>query len=361
MSIQNSRPPLEVTVLPSETQDPGLILKIRSYLQEHETLLWSCHSAWSFLFGVAVMVIGATKPSYARIIIFHIGFIWLTSLFLPMLRRLPKLSPAWAERLRLLVNYFNKNFYQQLLFFVIPIYYASTTFWSRNVLFFAVLVLSALLSTLDVIYDRYVSVHWPLTALFLAFNAFVSINVMLLVLFAIRNDIALYLSTLPAAAIIVSMLYRFARLRGQSLAVVVAAIALFLIFAVQVGTPLIPPVMVSLGDASFGRSVISRVVSSPMLELPPRYHGRLAALTPIKAPFGLTVKVRHKWYRDGTLIPGDEESEYRRISGGRKEGYRYWSIRTIQESWDPRRIWVDLETSSGQLIGRAILRRAAEE
>lgn len=342
---------------------PGPLLKIRDFLHEREMLLWWCHSCWSFLFGIGVMILGAKKPAYARIIIFHIGFIWATSLFLPVLRRLPGLSAAWAERLRLLVNYFNKNFYQQLLFFVIPIYYASTTFPSRNVLFLAVLVVSAVLSTLDVVYDRYVSVHWPLTALFLAFNAFVSVNVMLLVLFAIRNDVALYLSTLPAAAIFVSMLYRFAGLRGHSLRMVAAATLCCLVFAVHSVTSFIPPVMVSLGDASFGTSVVSRKVLNPMLELPANYRGRLAALTPIKAPFGLTAKVRHIWYRDGKLIPPakPEREKYGAISGGRKEGFRYWSDRTIQESWDPKRVWVDVETSSGQLIGRATLVRAAEE
>lgn len=353
----------ELTSLPPGNRGLRLIGKIYRYLHERETLLWWCHSVWSFLFGIAVMVLGAKKPTYARIILFHIGFIWATSLFLPMLRRLPRLSPAWAERLRLLVNYFNKNFYQQLLFFVLPIYYASTTFPSRNAVFFAVLVLSAVLSTLDVVYDRYVSVYWYLTAIFLAFNAFVSVNVMLLVLFATRNEIALYLSTLPAAAIFVSMLYRFAGLRGQSLGMVTAGVGCFLIFVVHFSTPLIPPVMVSLGDVSFGTAVIRRTIPNPMSELPPNYHGRLAVLAPIKAPFGLTAKIRHTWYRDGRLIPSaDKDSQrFRAISGGRKEGYRYWTVRTIQEGWNPKRVSVDVEMSSGQLIGRASLRSATKE
>jgi len=347
----------------SEVSAIRVMPKIAGYVRERETLLWWCHSAWSFLVGIAVMVLGAKKPAYAQIIIFHIGFIWATSLFLPVLRQLPRLSPAWAERLRLLVNYFNRNFYQQLLFFVIPVYYASTTFPSRNVLFMAVLAVSALLSTLDIVYDRYLSVHWPLMAVFLAFNAFVSLNVVLLVLFAVRNDIALYLSALAAAAILASMLYRFAGLRGRSLGIVTAGIACVLVFVVHLSTSLIPPVMVSLGNASFGSAIVSRAIINPMSELPPDYRGRLVALTPIKAPFGLTVRVRHTWYRDGALIPsGEAESErYRAISGGRQEGYRYWSARTIQKGWEARRIWVDLETSSGQLIGRAILPGATRE
>jgi hypothetical protein len=335
-----------------------MVLRIGNFLHERETLLWWCHSCWSFLFGIGVMILGAKKPTYARIVVFHIGFIWATSLLLPLLGRLPRLTPVWAERVRLLVNYFNKNFYQQLLFFVIPIYYASTTFPSRNMFFLALLVFSAILSTLDVVYDRYLSVFWPLTAIFLAFNAFASINVMLLVLFALRNDVALYLSIIPAAAIFVSMLYRFGQLRGQTLWMVTAATASFLIFFIHLSVSLIPPAMVSLGEASFGVSVVSRRVLHPLSKLPPRYHGRLVAMTPIKAPFGLKAKVRHAWYLDGKLVFLSKEHEFQ---GGRKEGYRYWSPLTIREGWEPEKIRVDLETSFGQLIGRATLVRATEK
>ena len=57
------------------------------------------------------------------------------------------------------VYIFNKNFYQQVLFFVLPIYYASATLSSRNFLFVLLLVASALLSTLDIVYDRHLSVR----------------------------------------------------------------------------------------------------------------------------------------------------------------------------------------------------------
>ncbi len=348
----------ELTGSPAGSLKPGLVARITRCLQERETLLWWCHSVWSFLFGVGVMVLGARKPTYARIIIFHIGFIWATSLFLPVLQQWPRLSPVWAERLRLVVNYFNKNFYQQLLFFVIPVYYASTTFPSRNMVFLAILVFSAILSTLDVVYDRYLSVAWPLTAGFLAFNAFASVNVMLLVMFTIRTEIALYLSAGFAVAIFVSMLYRFAGLRGRWLRIITVATACFLVFFVHLSAPFIPPVMVSMGSAAFGVAVRSLQVLDPMLELPPHYYGRLVALTPIKAPFGLRAKVRHAWYLDGKLVRISPEHEFR---GGRKDGYRYWSPLTIREGWEPKRIRVDLETSIGQLIGQATLVRAAEK
>jgi hypothetical protein len=84
--------------------------RLRDRLHSRQTLLWWLHSAWAFLFGVAVMLLGASNPTCLRIVIFHIAFIWLSSLFLPVVARVPWLTPTWASRIRLLVNYFNKNF-----------------------------------------------------------------------------------------------------------------------------------------------------------------------------------------------------------------------------------------------------------
>ena len=39
---------------------------------------------------------------------------------LPFIVRSGSLSRPWRSRAQLLINYFNKNFYQQLLFFILP-------------------------------------------------------------------------------------------------------------------------------------------------------------------------------------------------------------------------------------------------
>ena len=112
----------------------------------------------------------------------------------------PGQPTKWRGRLRLVINYFSKNFYQQLLFFLLPIYYASSTGWSLNLLFVAFLAVSALTSTFDVVYDRHLSVRRGLTAVFFAFNLFACINVMLPVLWSISNRIALPVSAVLAVA-----------------------------------------------------------------------------------------------------------------------------------------------------------------
>ncbi len=389
--------------------------RIAAFLHGKANLLWWLHSSWALLFGCGVMWVGAKNFTYVRLIVFHVGFIWATSLSLPMLANRSWLTPPWRERVRLLVNYFNKNFYQQLLFFLLPIYYASTTLGSRNMLFLLLLGASAMLSTMDVIYDRYVSVRWILTAVFFSFNLFAAINVMLPVLWAISNHAALWISAMLALASFASMLYRLSGLVVRRVIWIFAAVAIALLAVIeilrpylsripllgspgsrwllliaailalgwftrrlsraseldwrqavwlltaaaigmllilQIIPPFIPPAPIRLASAGFGSSVRSLNIVGPMESIP---FGpcKIAVLTAIKAPLGLEEKVRHRWYLDGKEI---FTSNYYSVTGGRKEGYRLWTQITWRERQSGRVLTVDVETEGGQLIGRARLR-----
>jgi hypothetical protein len=254
--------------------------------------------------------------------------------------------------MRLVINYFNKNFYQQLLFFLLPIYYASTTFGSRNMLFLILLAASALLSTMDIIYDRYLSVRWSLTALFFMFNLFASINVMLPVLWAISNHRALWISGALALGGFASMLYRLSGLRGYRAKVLLAGAAFGLFTIIEFFTPFIPPAPLCLASAEFGTAIRSLQIDNKMVTIPAS-PGKIAALTAIKAPLGLEERVRHCWYLDGKVV---FVSNYHTVTGGRKEGYRLWSQINWRGGLQGRVLTLDIETQGGQLIGRAKLK-----
>ena len=321
-------------------------------LRGKANLLWWLHSAYALLFGLMVMWLSSRNFAYLRIIVFHITFIWLTSLFLPVLVKRPWLPPEWRERLRLAINYFNKNFYQQLLFFLLPVYYASTTFGSRNMVFLILLALSALLSTMDIIYDRYLSVRWSLTALFFVFNLFAAINVMLPVLWAISNRRALWVSGVLALGGFASMQYRLSGLRGRSAKMLLGGAALGLLLIVEIFPSFIPPAPLCLVSAEFGTAIRSLRIDAPLATVPSS-PGKLAVLTAINAPMGLEEEVRHCWYLNGEPM---FVSGYHTVTGGRKEGYRLWSQITHRGGVAARVVTVDVETKGGQLIGRARLK-----
>src|SRR5512147_2139383 len=112
-----------MTDSPSASETPTTVAtaSIGTWLQRHQDKLWWLHRDYALLLGIYIMWLGARNYNYLRVTVFHFGFIWLSSLFLPKLLDHPRLSERWAARLRLFINYFNKNFYQQVLFFILPI------------------------------------------------------------------------------------------------------------------------------------------------------------------------------------------------------------------------------------------------
>jgi len=324
---------------------------VTDFLERHERLLWWFHSSYALLLGVFVMWLGSRKFAYLRVIIFDIAFIWVSSLFLPNLARNARISEKWRRRIRLVVNYFNKNFYQQLLFFVLPLYYSSATAGSRNMLFVGLVAVSAVLSTMDIVYDRYVSAQWPLTALFFAFNLFACINVMLPVLWSVSNYWALWISGILALVGFGSILYRLSGWPRPTVRLTLASSAIVLGVLVFYFRPLIPPAPLRLASAEFGRSMKELAVAEPINALPSGT-GKVLALTAIRAPLGLHEEIRHCWYLDGKLLFA---SGYHALTGGREQGYRFWTQITWKDAFKGKELLVDVETRGGQLIGRTRL------
>ena len=293
------------------------------------------------------MWLGSRHYGLLRVAVFQIAFIWVASLIVPALVNRPPQSSRWANRLRLLLNYFSKNFYQQLLFFLLPIYYASATAWSVNMLFVAFLAASALLSTLDVVYDRHLSVRRSLMAVFFAFNLFACINVMLPIVWRIGNGAAMRASAGLALVAFVTILFGRRRLFVRRTWVIVSAAGVALLLTVELARPLIPPAPLRLVSYSFGAALNARAlrVTTSLDRLDPGWTGRLYLLTAIQAPMGLEDRVGHRWYENGKLM---YVSPFHTLVGGRKEGFRLWtSVPLVRVPGG--RLRVDVETETGQL------------
>lgn len=331
------------------------LTRLRSFLSRHENQLWWLHSAYALILGIGAMWLGARHFTLLRLVVIYIAFIWVTSLIVLGLVDQPDASSRWRRRVRLVLNYFNKNFYQQLLFFLLPVYWASTTAWSRNMPFVVFLAASAVLSTLDVVYDRHLSVRRGLAAVFFAFNLFACINAMLPTVWSISDRAALPVSAVLALVAFVTVRYPPHEWRRRRVRVVLVASALVLLAAVEWGAPFIPPVPLRLARVEIGGGINRRAlrVTSPLAELVPGWSGRLYAVTAIRAPLGLEDKVRHRWFHNGREVFA---SAFYRVQGGRAEGFRLWTSHMFRPLPPGATVRLDVETEAGQLIGRAWLR-----
>jgi uncharacterized protein DUF5924 len=324
-----------------------------AFLSRHQATFWWLHSIWALGCGVAVMWIGTRHFTFVRVAVVYVAVIWLASLFSPWLLAHPAVGDR-AHWLRLGVNYINRNFYQQVLFFVLPIYWASATPTSANIIFVAVVAISAIVSTLDVVYDRHLSTNRDLVAAFFACNLFACLTAAVPIVWHVGPSLALRISA-GLAFVAFASFYLGRRVGSEPKPWVgMLAVVLFLALVIAHGQRLVPPVPMRLSAVSFGDDVERETMQmrTRFDRVPAGWSGTLDAVTAIRAPMGLTESVRHRWRLDGTTV---RTTETHQVSGGRKEGFRLWTALPIVGAAAGTHISLDVETDSGQLIGRATI------
>jgi len=328
--------------------------KKQSLLKHKDKLIWF-HSFYALLLGIGVMWLGAKDFRIIRWATIQITFIWLSSLAIPYIFSWQKLSDKWKERFRLLINYFNRNFYQQMLFFVLPIYYMSTTFNSPNMFFIVLVAASAVLSTMDIVYDRFISVKAFILSLFFAFNLFACINVMLPILWGFRVVHAVRISALFAFLGFATFIYKLSDISKTKKKIIIAASALMFIFIAEAGRHYIPPAPIKLDKTEFGTSFNRKQfkITSPITSLPTGTK-KVYVISHIKAPLKLKEQVKITWLLNAKKIFSSSNYE---ISGkGEKGGFRLWTCTTLKKIPPDSVLIVEAETEAGQLIGRASLK-----
>ena len=330
------------------------IRRFHAWLECHESTLWWVHSLWALALGVAVMWLGASNFLWLRLAAIHVVVIWSASMLLANFVDRPDHQSVWWHRLRLVINYVTKNFYQQILFFILPIYAGSATIGSGNVGFIVLVGVSALLSTLDIFYDRYLTRRRTLNALFFAFNLFAALAVALPILASVSNAWALRTASVAAVLGYVTIALRPSELARRRALVTSAAGALVLAGVIQVAMPFVPPAPLRLTDSQFSTGFDRRRFEAvgAIGVIPEGWTGRLYAVTSLHAPLGLEDAVELRWFKGGRPLWKSSSHDF---VGGRREGFRLWSSVLISSSDPPGPVRLDVVTGAGQLVGRATL------
>lgn len=327
--------------------------RLSRFVSKHQAIFWALHSAWALSWGVVFLVVGGRRPDLLRWGLVSIGVVWATGLVLPALLAGPWIPAARTEVARKAVLWGQKWLLQGLAFFILPIYHRSATYPSRNSAFVAVLVLAALAATVDVVYDEVVARRRWLFGVFLSFVAFACVNLTLPMVFRVGGRITLTASAALATAVFLSFWVRPAPrgTRTRAWAQVVAVGVLFFSL-VAFGRAWVPPAPLRLVSARFGTSLApdGLDVSPALPSLPPAREIRLYAVAAIRAPAGLAEGVRHVWSVNGRTV---FESRPIEVTGGRTQGFRSRSFVTLRDLAPGQRVRMEVETASGQLLGRA--------
>jgi Family of unknown function (DUF5924)/Protein of unknown function (DUF2914) len=246
-------------------------------------------------------------------------------------------------------GYTIQTLYHGVLLFLLPAYWASTTVDSPNVAFLLVLVILVLLATFDPWYRALAGRTSAITDVFFFVSAFAALNVAL-PLVGVPPFWAMLLAAWTAVVGLAPALRRSRgwpwrrALKAAALAgLVVAALA----FAARMG---IPPAPLFVARSALARDVAA---GEPVDELGTSLSADdlrgIVAFTAVYAPAGLRQPISHVWRREGRVVSVVKLSP---IHGGRRDGFRTFSRKTVLPSDAEGRWSVDVITDSGQLIGR---------
>jgi hypothetical protein len=275
----------------------------------------------------------------------------------------PGLWPRLLRILRTLAGSWVVSLYQNVLFYLVPVWFASAVWPSANVAFPALLAAMAVFSCFEFPY-RHLVLQRPVVRTL--WSALVLFAVLVpaapsLVLASPRMYVALSsgvaallsvaaLATRPwtprpptestEAMAVSSPAPRQARVVWLSLAVALAAAGLLTLSA-----PLLPPVPVVCVSSGAGTGVHERQLTGESERFEPGV-SRVYAWFAVALPPRDSQEVLFAWFRDGSPVGRGIETT---IRAGRKEGWRTWAFRTAPGPGDWR---ADLLSDGGQLIGR---------
>jgi hypothetical protein len=349
-----------VRVVPPVAYAPSPLERARSFLKKHGRKIWWLHSVYALGLGITVVIFARKGFDHARWLAVSVGGAWLlVVLFFRLFgsgRQQARMEVAGTKhRLRFFaMTYVLKNLYQGMLFFLLPFYWKSTTFLSPNGWFIGLLGACALLSTLDVVFDRVLLRFRALASVFHAVALFGCMN---LVVPALVPETRTVVSLVIASIITVASFWTihidlktFRDRRWVALCAASFALAAGLAYAGRVAIPAVPTYVahgavgpIVLDDGRLGMEVSV---------LRPTVIDKLVAITDIVAPGGKGDRLVHVWRHDGGEVQRATETTAR--VDGPQGTIRLRSTMTGRQlpahlvgSWA-----VDVETQDGQLVGR---------
>lgn len=345
---------------------PSPVDRVRAFLKRHGRKLWWLHSAYALGLGITVVVFARKGFDHARWLAISLGAAWLLVVLFFRVHgegRAQAHVHAGSTKVKLrffAMTYALKNLYQGMLFFLLPFYWKSTTFWADNSWFVALLATCALLSTLDIVFDRVVFRFRALAGVFHAVALFGCLNLVVPALFPDTRTLVSLLSATAVATLgffTIHLDFRVFRDRRWLLGMgVVLAGVVGLAYA---GRRLIPPVPMYVAHGAVGPIVLADGrLGMEVRELHPEVIDKLLAITDVVVPGGRGDDLIHVWRHDGVEVHRAGERASVVDDENAKGTVRLRSAMTERQlpanlvgDW-----WVDVETEDGQLVGRVSFR-----
>ncbi len=329
---------------------------VRKFLRRHGRKLWWFHSAYALLLGAGVVAIAAKGFENARLLGASLICVWILLLIFFRLFA-DGVDAAGTKREKVgfyVITYAIKNLYQGMLFFLLPFYWKSTTLASANAWFVVALAVVAVLSTLDMVFDRYVMRHRWLASVFHGLILFGALNVFVPAIFPRTENVTSLVASAAVATIgLMSLHLRVRELKSKLVWLQLGGLVIVLPGVAYLARRLIPPVPMYLAHAAIGPVEMPdgrlqmEVTAVHTSALP-----NLVAVTDIGVPAGPGSRFRHIWKRDGELVHAGVDIWARAVGPGvlrlRSRMVNLVDKQVLTGKWT-----VEVETTDGQIVGHA--------
>ncbi len=296
------------------------------------------------------MLLARERYSFVPWVVVFLALTWASTLFFG---RAPKEDVETPGLGREVTSYLTRTLYQETLFFLLPFYAYSSVFGSLNMVFVGLLAGLAILSCLDLVFDRLLNTHATFAMLFFVVVAFAALDLLLPMVFGLNPSVARPIAALAAVGSAFPLAWGpgIATPRGKSWSIA-AGVGMLVVLVVTPG--LVPPVPLRMQDVIFGSQIDEETLEIaafatdrvPINEL----NGRLIIRVGVFAPSSVPATVRLEWRRDGEVV---KESRPIKILA-HESVFRVWDgLREDLVPILPGSYKVTLSTGDGGVFGTA--------
>jgi hypothetical protein len=279
--------------------------------------LWWFHSFFALFFGVGVMLFAraglahADKVMMALFISWLLMFVALRFVVGPTNRK--EQEGIARKGVRVATNYVIKQFFQQMFFFLTPLYASSAT-WSLssfNWWIAPLLLVCAVISTMDLVFDNFIMERRWLVSGMYGLAMFGVLNVVLPLVVGLDHLNGLFLAALATPISVALLSFSARQVFSPTGALFTVAMTIGLFGAVYIGRAVIPPAPLAMPETAVGHGL-----HNPFECLPPSKHAMrahqlegLRCGSMLREPGGLKERVVHAWSLDGRELAREEPRE----------------------------------------------------
>lgn len=234
-----------------------------------------------------------------------------------------------------------------MLLFILPFYFESMTFPSRNILFGLIIITLVIFANWYNAFKKIILTSLFFSSVYYAMIIFCVLNFIFPIIFGMRNIWSIAISAGISALTAILFVYPYFRLNSKGLDFFKFILSVVLtVVIIWTGRSSIPPAPLRLMDVTACLDVLDYNPLVPFETQNLENVKEVSFYSAIFAPAGLSEKINHVWYHNGNKLFSVDVSE---IVGGRKEGFRTWSKHTILEG--PGKYVIEVWTAGGQLLG----------